>query len=395
MRKFTRWIAARFIPDHENINDLQVRARYGALEGWVSVVINNALFVLKLVIGLAINSVSVVADAVHTLTDSATSVILIIGFKLAKKPSDRDRPFGYGRMESVATLTLAVLLVVSGIELLKSSIHGMLHPSTPSASLGIIMLITATIVVKELMTRFANELGDLIDSQALKADAVHHRSDAITTGLVVVALIASQRGYAWVDGAMGLVLSLVIAYSGFAIAREAINPLLGEAPSRDTLKGIEKAAEQHNGVLGVHDIIYHKYGMTTIISLHIEISDKESVIEAHELSEAVEEDIARITGGTVIVHADPINRDHPKYESIAETIKEIVSADQRVHSFHDLRLIGRDLDKCNVVFEVALEEDVDEQEIHDIIRSIQQEFRGRFPQMKMVVKADPKYAYNL
>ncbi len=362
MKTLTRWIAARFIENHQNVNDLKVRARYGTLEGWVSIVVNAALFAIKTLIGISIGSVSLIADAIHTLADSATSVVIVIGFRMAGKPSDREHPFGHGRMEPVATLVVAVLLVVSAVELLEKSVHAIIHPSSCATSLWIILLIVGTIIVKELMSVFSYELGDMIDSQALKADALHHRCDALSTGLVVVALIAARFGYDRVDGVMGAFVSLVILYSAYAIAKEAINPLLGEAPSKETLEEIESIAKKHAGVLGVHDIICNKYGPTTIVSLHIEVSDKEPVFEAHTLSEAVEEDIARKTGGTVVAHIDPINKDHPQYAAIAQAISAIVGNDPRVHSFHELRIIGRDPERCNVVFDIVLEDNVDEQE---------------------------------
>ncbi|MFC1563101.1 cation diffusion facilitator family transporter [candidate division KSB1 bacterium] len=396
MKKFTRWIAVKLIKNHQNINDLKVRAQYGALEGWVSIVINILLFVIKLLIGLSIKSVSLIADAIHTLADSVTSVVVIIGFKMAKKPSDKKHPFGHGRMESITTLIVSVLLFIASVELMQKSIHSIIQPQAAStASIDVILLIVGTIVIKELMSRFSYELGEIIDSKTLKADALHHRSDVIATGLVVVALIASRFGYSHIDGVMGAFISFIIFYSAYSIAKEAINPLLGEAPSKETIKEIERMSRAHEGVLGVHDIIFHKYGQTNIISLHIEVSDKEAISKLHMLSETIENEITQKMGGTVIVHIDPINREHPKYEDIAQTIKEIISEDNRVNSFHELRIVGCDANKCNVVFDIALEQDVDEQEIYDIIRSIQEKFKDRFPEMRTIIKAEPKYAYNI
>jgi cation diffusion facilitator family transporter len=395
MRRLTRWMAARVIRDHERIDDLKVRARYGTLEGWASIVVNTLLFVIKLLVGLSINSVSLIADAVHTLADSATSVVVIIGFKMAKKPSDKEHPFGHGRMESVATLIVSVLLFIAGFELLAQSARSTLSPQTSTASVGVLLLIAGTILVKELLSRFSYALGDMIDSQTLKADALHHRSDVLATALVLVALIAARFGYTRIDGVMGIFVSLVIFYSAYLIAREAIAPLLGQAPSKEMLKQIVRLARAHEGVFGVHDIIYHRYGQTSIVSLHIEVSHQESALRLHALAERVEAEIGKETGGTVVVHVDPINKDHPQYEAIAQAIAEITSADPRVHSFHDLRIVGCDMDRCNVVFDIALEEDADEQEIYDLIRSIRAQFTSRFPEMKTVINAEPKYAYSL
>jgi cation diffusion facilitator family transporter len=394
MKKLTHWTVAKFIKNHQEINYLKVRARYGALEGWVSIVGNTLLFAIKLIAGLSIGSVSLIADAVHTLSDSATSVVVIIGFKMAKKPSDREHPFGHGRMEFVATLIVSVLLFIAGVELLEKSIHSIIHPQAVTASVGIILIIAGTILAKELMSRFSYELGEMIDSKTLKADALHHRSDAVSTVLVVVALVASRFGVNRIDGIMGVFVALIIFYSGYEIAKGAVSSLLGEAPSRETIEEIARLARKHEGVLGVHDIVVHEYGQTRLISLHIEVFDKENASRLHELSEAIEDEVGRKMNGKVVVHVDPINKDHPEYDVIEQTIRKIISEDNRVHSFHELRIVGCDVNRCNVIFEIALEEDADEQETYDIIHYIQEKFKKRFPEMKTVIKAEPKYAYT-
>ena len=395
MKKFTRWLVSKSIRDYQSVNDLKVRTRYGTLEGWTSIVVNILLFAVKIIIGLSIKSVALIADAIHTLADCATSVVVIIGFKIAQKPSDREHPFGHGRMESIATLIVSVLLFIAGFELMEKSIHSIAKPEESTASLSMILIIAGTIIIKELMARFSYQLGDIIDSQTLKADALHHRTDAITTGLVVVALIASHFGFHKVDGIMGAFVSLVIFYSAYDIAKEAISPLLGEAPSDETIMEIDRLADAFDGVLGVHDIIYHKYGQTIIVSLHIEVSGKETAVDLHELSEAVEEEIGQKIGGTVIAHIDPINVDHPKYHAIEREIKEIISKDQRVSSFHDLRIIGCDVDKCEAVFDIVLEKDADEQERYDTVQSIREALGASFSGMKISIKVQPKFAYSL
>ena len=395
MKRFTRWLVSKSIKDHQNINDIKVRARYGNLEGWTSIVINLLLFAVKITIGLSIKSVALIADAVHTLADSVTSVVIIIGFKIAKKPSDKEHPFGHGRTESVAALIVSVLLFIAGFELLEESIRSIVKPQESTASLNVILIITGTIIIKELMARFSYQLGDIIDSQTLKADALHHRTDVFATGLVVVALIASHFGFRGVDGIMGALVSLIIFYSAYSIAKEAVNPLLGEAPSDETIMEIDSLAKTFDGVLGVHDIIYHKYGQTIIVSLHIEVSDKGSAFDLHELAETVEEAIGQKIGGVVIAHIDPINMDHPQYHAIKQEIEEIVSKDKRVSSFHDLRIIGCALDKCSVVFDIVLEKSADEQDRYDIVRSIRERVGEKFPGMKTAVRVDPKFVYSV
>jgi len=395
MRRFSRWISAKLIRDYQRKSDLEVRARYGSLEGWTSLVGNGILFLIKLAMGLYIGSVSLIADAIHTLSDSASSVVLVLGFEAAKKPSDKEHPFGHGRMESVAALVISVILFVAGFELLKGSIHRTVEPKVTGAPAWIIAVVGCTIVLKELMARFSYGLADIIDSEALRADALHHRSDAITTVMVVAALVGCKLGLSRADGIMGCMVSLFIFFSAYKTAKRAINPLLGEPPSRQTLLEIERTARGCDGVLGVHDIICHRYGQTNIVSLHIEVYDRLSASELHSLAEGVEEDITARTGAGVVVHIDPINKEHPQYEAIEETIRDIVSSEKKVHSFHELRIVGHKIDSCCVVFDISLQKDVDERDASDIIRSIQDRFRQKFPLMKVFIKAEPRYAYDI
>jgi cation diffusion facilitator family transporter len=360
VKRASHFIAERVIKDYHRVTDPVVRARYGALEGWVSIIGNLILFMIKILTGIQIQSAALIADAVHTLADSVTSVVVIIGFTMAKKPSDEQHPFGHGQMEPVVTLVVAVLLSVAGFELLQHSIHRFFHPTQYHASNTVILLISGTIVIKELMARFSFALGAIIDSDALKADALHHRSDVFATALVVVALISARFHYHWVDGVMGTLVSLIIFYSAYSIAKTAINPLLGAAPPVRLLEWIHTTALTVPGVSGVHDIIFHQYGSTTVLSLHIETSDQMSAGESHDLSEIVEEKIGKKTNGLVVVHVDPINRDHPQYKVISDVIDEIIRHDDRIVSFHDLRIVGSEVDTCNVIFDLSLSHNVNE-----------------------------------
>ena len=395
MRKFTHWVVANAIKDYTRVNNLKVRAKYGLLEGWVSIVINLLLFFIKGVLGLATKSISLIADAIHTLADTATSIVVIIGFKIAKKPSDKEHPFGHGRMEAVSTLIVAVLLIIAGVEFLESSIGRIIHPTPVSTSWLVLIVISITIIIKELLAQFAKELGIMIDSRTLEADFLHHRSDVIATALVVVALIASRYGYTRIDGFAGILVSLIIIYSGYRIAKEAVNPLLGEAPSQEFIQKLEEITKSCEGVIGVHDVIVHQYGQEKLVSLHIEVSDDDTPSNLHDLSEEVEFKLGEEINGTVVVHVDPINRHHERYGEIETAIQKIVSEDDKIISFHDLRIVGCHNDICNVVFDVVLETEVDAQEEYDIKQVLKEDLTTSFPEMRFVIKSEPSYTYNL
>ena len=394
MKTFALWFASFFISDHTRTTDPDVRSRYGVLEGWVSIVGNALLFAVKLVIGLSVGSAALIADAIHTLSDSATSAVVIVGFTMSRKPSDSEHPFGHGRIEPVATLIIAILLFVAGFELLKHSITAALNPTVAKASYGAIAIVAGTALFKELMARFSFALGDLIDSATLKADALHHRSDAFSTLLVVVALGASHLGYAKVDGIMGIGVSLVIFASAWGIAREAVNPLIGEAPSQAFLDEIEGACRSVTDVLGVHDIVVHNYGENRIVSLHIEVSHHLSVLAIHEIAEDVEKAVGRITGGMVVVHMDPINRDHPHYNTVLTEIQKVVAEDERVLTFHDLRIVGTTLNRGTILFNITLNNSDRPGDQREVLRETQEKIQARFPGLDLLIKITPMFSYN-
>ena len=394
MKTLTLWLASLFVKNHTATTDPDVRAAYGAFEGWVSIIGNIILFAIKITIGLSVGSAALMADAVHTLADSATSAVVIVGFKMARKPSDSEHPFGHGRIEPVATLIISILLFVAGFELLKHSITSILHPTVSTAGYMAIAIILATVVAKEAMARFSFILGDLIDSATLKADALHHRSDVFATLLVVVALIASRFGLNQMDGIMGIGVSLVIFASAWSIAREAVNPLIGEAPSQAALDEIEGACRSVHEVLGVHDIVVHDYGENRVVSLHIEVSHRLSVLRVHDIAEDVEESVGRITGGMVVVHMDPLNHDHPHYETILGAIQELVAGDTRLLTFHDLRLVGATLERGTVLFDITLSDTPGGIDPQQVIRETRSTLKTRFPGLDILIKIAPMYSYN-
>jgi cation diffusion facilitator family transporter len=308
MKLFTHWIVRKLISNNRDIDNVIVRARYGTLEAVASIVINLLLFVVKLILGLMVNSVSLIADAVHTLSDSGTSIIILIGFRIAKKPGDREHPFGHGRAEPIAALIVAIILIVAGVELLRSSAVRIMHPKIEAAQISwfLAVILVVAVIIKELMARFSRELGRMIQSKTLEADFWHHRSDAFSTLLVLVAMACAHLNFMYVDGVAGVGVALVVMYSGYAVAHSVISPLLGERPSLEMLNQIEDIARSPEGVLGVHDIIVHRYGRAKFISLHIEVDNRRPAIELHNLSEQVEELIENKLGGSVVVHIDPL-----------------------------------------------------------------------------------------
>ncbi|MCK5270876.1 MAG: cation diffusion facilitator family transporter, partial [Sedimentisphaerales bacterium] len=227
-----------------------------------------------------------------------------------------------------------------------------------------------------------------------EADFWHHRSDAFSTLLVLVAMGGAHLNFMYVDGVAGAGVAVVVMYSGYAVAHSAISPLLGERPSLEMISRIEDAARSLDGVLGVHDVIVHRYGQANLISLHIEVDDGRPAIELHDLSEQVEESIEKKIGGSAVVHIDPLNKNHERYHEISIVVGQAIRQDSRITSFHDLRIIGRD-PRTKAVFDITIDEKVSRRETRMIIQQLTDNITRQLPDLRLAIKAEPRYAYTV
>lgn len=339
-------ITNRFVPKGKEPGRVY-RSKIGKFQGWVSVFVNSLLFVIKFIIGIVIGSVSVIADAVHTLSDVISSGVVIWGFHEAEKPADTEHPYGHGRVEYIATLIIAILLVVVGVEFIKSSVGRILNPSPISPSWWMIIIILATVFLKELTARYAEFLAHKISSGTLHADAWHHRSDAISSLLVIVAMIAGKYGYYSIDGWAGIGVALFVIWTGFTIAKEAINDIIGTPPAEDEINDIKQVVSNIQGVLGVHDITVHSYGKDKFVSIHVEIDDNISSAKAHDIAEDVEKILFSRLEIEPTVHTDPISVNNPMIQKVKTYLENNWNDDERIAGWHDIRIV--DTEKHHVI----------------------------------------------
>jgi cation diffusion facilitator family transporter len=358
----------------------------------VSIVINTALGVVKGWLGLVTGSLALLADAFHTFSDSGTSIIVVFGFRLARKPADQKHPFGHGRFESIASIVIAVLLGVRALEMGKAGVDRILHPQAVSASGWVIALVFVFMILKELLAEFSMDLGRLIGSDALLADAWHHRSDVFATGLVIVSFFGSRWGVPWLDGAMGMGVAAVIAWAAVAIMNQAVKPLVGEYATEETYGVIAAVARSVPGVRSVHDIVVHRYGLTHVISLHIEVSDRQSPLGLHALSEKVEDRIAERFPGHAIVHIDPVDRTHKDYARIQGMLEAISEKSGGRCSFHDLRIAG-EKDHLDVVLDVTLPPGSTPEEAERQSTEVERQIKAQFPNATVHVNVEPAYIH--
>ena len=323
------------------------RSKIGKFQGWISVFVNGFLFIIKFIIGIIIGSVSVIADAIHTLSDVISSGVVIWGFHEAEKPADSEHPYGHGRVEYIATLIIAILLIVTGIEFIRSSVGRVLNPAPISPAWWMIIIIFATVFLKELTARYAEFLSHKISSGTLHADAWHHRADAISSLLVIVAMIAGKYGYYAVDGWAGIGVALFVIWTGFTIAKEAVDDIIGTPPGEDEIDDIKQVVSRVDGVLGIHDITVHSYGKDKFVSIHIEIDETISSAKAHDIAEDVEYILYKKLEIEPTVHVDPISINNPMIKKVNNYLENNWKNDERITGWHDIRIV--DTEKHHVI----------------------------------------------
>lgn len=308
VKRSTDWLIRVFIEEQdlpERVTDMETRKKYAYLEAWVSILGNLLLSITKVMLGILTNSVSLMADAVHSASDILTSIVVLIGFKLSSSPADEKHPYGHGRLEFVASLIISMMLMLTGIEFGKTAYFRFMENTVVKGSFWALGITLAGVVFKEWMAQFSMDLGRRADSSALHADAWHHRSDAITSILVAIAIVASKFGYNRVDAVFGIGVSAFVFYVGILIAMESASKLIGEVPSDEELQIIEDLALSVLGVTYPHGIKIHDYGAYKEISLHILVDKTLSLVEAHDISERVEKAIEKELHSKVIVHVEP------------------------------------------------------------------------------------------
>lgn len=382
-RGCTGWIVQWAGLSQQSPRSPDARIRLGLLQGWVSSVLNAGLCLVKLVLGLWIGSVALIADAVHSLSDVATSLIVVFGFYWSRKPRDSRHPFGHGRIELVTALVMAVILVVLAIEFVRFGIGRIFSPRELMAPGWMIGCVAATVFVKHWLAVFAHRIAQATGSPALQADYWHHVADALSTLLVVLALLAARAGWAAVDGWAALGVAGFILYAGYITARDAIHPLLGEAPPAEDIERIESAACSIPGVRGAHDVILHTYGEDRVVSFHIEVDAADSALKAHDLAEQAEAAVEESMGGKAIAHVDPIDRSHPQYGQAEELLAEVVIDHADLTAFHDLRIEGPD-HRLNLSVDVVTITGYALDRYPEIETAIQQAVRERMPGLKEV-----------
>lgn len=386
----TELLVGWFIKDKENIHDTKVRQSYGRLSGFVGICCNVLLFALKLFIGLATGAVSIMADAFNNLSDAASSVVTLIGFYMAGRPADGGHPYGHGRIEYLSGLFIAAAILMTGVELMKSSVEKILHPEAPEFSLVSIVILAASILLKLWMSKFNFKLGERIQSEVMKATATDSLSDCISTGAVLLGALIGILAGKNLDGWIGALIALFVCFAGLGAAKETIQPLLGQAPDPELVNKIKERVIKEEKILGVHDLNVHDYGPgRRMISLHAEVSYKEDILEAHDLIDNIERDLMKEFQCDATIHMDPVVTDDEEMNKVRQMVEAIVTEKNAEWKIHDFRMV-RGSTHTNLIFDlvVAPEELVKKQEIE---RWVKEKIHDAAPELYAVVTVEQSF----
>ena len=343
-----------FVKDYQNPENPSVHTAIGKMAGITGILCNVFLFLGKLIAGLLSGSISIVADAVNNLSDAGSSVVTLAGFQLARRPADREHPYGHARYEYLSGLAVAALIVVIGFELAKSSVEKIIHPAPVEFSVITALVLCASIAVKLWMAVFNRKLGNMIGSSTLQATAADSRNDCLATGAVLLAGILERLTSWQVDGFMGLAVALFILYSGCNLARDTISPLLGEAADPQLREQLSQFIRTNPKVLGYHDLMVHDYGPgQRFASLHVEMDKNEDPLLCHEIIDDLERECLASYGVHLVIHYDPVVTNDPELERMRALVTAILRVKDERLSIHDFRMVPG-TGHTNLVFDVTL-----------------------------------------
>ncbi len=373
-----------------NLHDTDLRERYGKISSFVGIFVNVFLFAIKLFVGRLFHSVAVTADAVNNLSDAGSSVISLVSFKLAGMPADKEHPFGHERIEYLASSVVGFLIILLGVELLKTSFEKILHPDEIVFSMLTVGVLLFSIVVKFFLYFFNIRLGKRFNSSVMKATAVDSLSDVLATSSVLLSTVVSPLIGLQLDGYMGVAVSILIMISGINILREMLDTLLGEKPAAELVERIENAIKKYDGVLGVHDLVIHSYGPRRFFATaHVEVDAKNDVLASHDLIDNIEREVEEQLNIHLVLHMDPLTMDDPDVNRWREMTKEIVAEVNESLSMHDFRVV-KGVTHTNLIFDVVVPyqcQKNDRQVIEEITQKIQAQGENLFP----VITIDRSY----
>lgn len=387
----TEFLVRHFVKEYADVEKVSVRTAYGTLASIVGIFCNVFLFAAKAAVGMILHSVSVTADAFNNLSDAGSSVISLVGVKMASKPADEDHPFGHGRIEYIAALIVAFLVLQVGFSFFKESIGKIRQPEELKFSVISVVILLLSIGVKLWLGLFNKKLGRRIDSKVMKAAATDAMGDVITTSATIVSLLFFRFSGFNIDGIVGLGVSLVVMWAGIGIARDTLEPLIGEAVSPEVYTQITDFVEHYDGIVGTHDLIVHNYGPgKSMASIHAEVPNDVDIEVSHEVIDKIEREAMKYLGIFLVIHMDPIETKNEQVLAARNDVEKTLDELDPNVGFHDFRMVdGKE--QINLIFDMVVPHGYDKEKQNQICLELMGRLSEIDPRYQCVITLDKSF----
>ena len=387
----TEFLIRHFIKDYKDVEKISVRTAYGVLASIVGIFCNVFLFAVKFAVGLILHSVSVTADAFNNLSDAGSSIISFVGVKMAEKPADKDHPFGHGRIEYIAALVVSFLVLEVGFTFLKDSFGKILHPETMNFQIVSVVILILSIAVKLWLGLFNRKLGEKIDSKVMMAVFTDSMGDVITTAATILSLIFFAVTDINIDGIVGVGVALVVMWAGVGIAKDTLEPLIGQAIDPEVYEKIKHFVEKYDGIEGTHDLIVHNYGPgRSMASIHAEVPNDVDIEQSHEIIDRIERDAAKELGIFLVIHMDPVEMKDKRVLKIRDKTVQLLHDLDPACTIHDFRMVHGE-HQTNLIFDMVVPIDYDEKKKSDLSLQLMEKIKEVNPRYECVITVESDY----
>ena len=387
----TDFLVKIFVKDCENVDKVSVRTAYGVLASAVGIFCNVFLFITKLVVGLVLHSVSVMADAFNNLSDAGSSIIGLVGVKMAERPADEEHPFGHGRMEYISALIVAFLVIEVGFTFFKDSIGKIRNPEVLKFQIVSVVILILSVGVKLWIGLFNKRLGRRINSQVMLATAADSMGDVITTSATILSILFWHFTGINVDGFVGVGVSLVVMWAGIGIAKDTLEPLIGAAATPEEYRTIKHFVEKYEGIEGSHDLIIHNYGPgRSMASIHAEVPNDVSIEHSHEVIDRIEREAAHELGIFLVIHMDPIETKDEVVLEVRHKTESVVASLDKKCSIHDFRMVDGE-SQVNLIFDLVVPREYSEEQENKLMMQIMEKLQEVDSRYQCVITVEQSF----
>jgi cation diffusion facilitator family transporter len=386
----TNLLIRLFVKDYQDTGDFQVRERYGKFAGIIGIASNTLLFVIKITVGTFFNSIAITADALNNLSDSAASIVTLLGFKMSGKPADAEHPYGHARIEYLSGLSVAFLILLVGLQLIQGAVTKIIRPQATRFSILAVVVLVVSILLKLWQNRFYHQIGKMIDSTTLTATAADSRNDVLATAAVLLGVITTQvTGYN-LDGYIGALVAIFILVTGVKLMKETSDPLLGIAPTPDLVNSIYRKILSYDNIIGLHDLNVHNYGVAKCFAtVHCEVAAEQDIMVSHDLIDNIERDFLKEQGIQMVIHLDPVVTSDQRTNELRAQVEGLIGGIAPEIGMHDFRVVWG-VTHSNLIFDIVVPYGFHWSNT-ELIRLISKQIRNLDASYRAVITVDHSY----